>query len=1076
MNARSNWFLFLVCIVAGWLSFSVSIVNAQGDPEKEKPEGGKTGQVSLALSQYNQLVDAARQPVKEPRVPPSGYAFGQAQAQVNVNEIDERASAQVKVDFNVKVLDNDWISVPILPSGTAVREVTVNSSSVQLINSSQGLLWGVKGEGNYAIRIVYDVDAQRFDTGYALALPLPAAAAISLNARIPGTGIDATVIPSSGLKTTTSDQATNITATIPSTSGAQISWRVPRKESHTISRALYVGELTKDAVVWKGSFDVELFNDETLTLKVLPNDVTLREIQVDGIRSNIVVQDNHFATLIKGRGAHKLEVSFQVSLNKQDGPPRINFTIPEIPVSQFELSLPGKKELQVTPASNVISEFKADTTYARVFVPMTSGVSFSWSEALPEEVKAELRSNVSIFHTAHAEEGVLYMHAIAQYNITRGKLRSIELVVPQDVQINRVESAQDIIADWRVAKDKDNASSLLTVFLDREMESDFEIHLYYDRSIVSKQAKERIDIPLLSAQEVNRQRGMVALLATKELTLKPIEEERITRVGENQLPPSVRQNLSMTIAHTYKYVEASPRLVAQATEPEKKQGKFDAVVNTLFSLKDVSIAGAAVCEVNVKSGRISSLILELPKGVNFLNLTGPSIRNHNVTAKEDRQEIEVNFTQDMEGQFRLEATYERILADAEPKLDLPRLDVQGAEAKTGFIAVEALSAVEIQPVTVEQLSSVQTNELPQQLVLKTTNPILLAYKFVTIPYTLQLSITRHKVIDVQTATIDKAVYRTLIVKDGFAITTVEFIVRNSQKQFLRVLLPKEANIWSVVVDGRPEKPAIAESAKNLRDVPAKDVLIKVINETKGFPVTLVYQTPIGKLGHMGFIDEVLPKPDMVVTHTRWEVYLPDDMQYGRLSTNMQEIDAGTFQSEAEIKRQMNAAQISNKKNIQSWQNMPQGQSDMSNQEAGNSIEDISSLYVHVPKAGIRYVFEKLYANQADDDSFFALLYFSQRSNVVSQTFVIFVTLLFWVGVAGIAGKQKLLPKNLESSIAVASATMLAIAIGYMELNYKMALLLSVVAVFIIFATTIMKLVAGRRFSSRSTSHEDKVVE
>ena len=48
----------------------------------------------------------------------------------------------------------------------------------------------------------------------------------------------------------------------------------------------------------------------------------------------------------------------------------------------------------------------------------------------------------------------------------------------------------------------------------------------------------------------------------------------------------------------------------------------------------------------------------------------------------------------------------------------------------GRIAIEALSALEVQASLVEQLSSLEINELPRQLVLKTTNPILLAYRYV----------------------------------------------------------------------------------------------------------------------------------------------------------------------------------------------------------------------------------------------------------------------------------------------------------------------------------------------------------
>ena len=171
-------------------------------------------------------------------------------------------------------------------------------------------------------------------------------------------------------------------------------------------------------------------------------------------------------------------------------------------------------------------------------------------------------------------------------------------------------------------------------------------------------------------------------------------------------------------------------MVVKAVKPERKQGKFDAMVNTLISLSDVTIKGSASVEVNVKSGAIMEMQLVLPKDVNVLSLSAPSLRNHKVNATDGNQTIDLFFTQEMEGQFRIEIAYERILADTEADIAIPTLGVKGSEVEQGKIAVEALSAVEVRASSIKQLSSLDPSELPQQLVLKTTNPILLAYRYV----------------------------------------------------------------------------------------------------------------------------------------------------------------------------------------------------------------------------------------------------------------------------------------------------------------------------------------------------------
>src|SRR5881397_1489816 len=160
----------------------------------------------------------------------------------------------------------------------------------------------------------------------------------------------------------------------------------------------------------------------------------------------------------------------------------------------------------------------------------------------------------------------------------------------------------------------------------------------------------------------------------------------------------------------------------------------------------------------------------------------------------------------MEGEFRLELTYEKIFverggaasssSEGESQVEVPTPKVRGAEVEQGRIAVEALSAVEVRPAAAEQLTAVDVGELPQQLVLRTSHPILTAYKYLHAEprHRLTLGLTRHRLAGVQEAAIDRADYRTLCTREGLQVTTAEFTVRNSRKQFLRLRLPRGATV------------------------------------------------------------------------------------------------------------------------------------------------------------------------------------------------------------------------------------------------------------------------------------------
>ncbi len=112
-----------------------------------------------------------------------------------------------------------------------------------------------------------------------------------------------------------------------------------------------------------------------------------------------------------------------------------------------------------------------------------------------------------------------------------------------------------------------------------------------------------------------------------------------------------------------------------------------------------------------------------------------------VSAMDDHQLVNIEFTQEMDGQFRIELNYERIMLHGTAETSVPRIEVAEADVEHGRIAIEALSALEVQAKLVEQLSTLEINELPRQLVLKTTNPILLAYRYVKTekPFTLAIA-------------------------------------------------------------------------------------------------------------------------------------------------------------------------------------------------------------------------------------------------------------------------------------------------------------------------------------------------
>jgi hypothetical protein len=372
----------------------------------------------------------------------------------------------------------------------------------------------------------------------------------------------------------------------------------------------------------------------------------------------------------------------------------------------------------------------------------------------------------------------------------------------------------------------------------------------------------------------------------------------------------------------------------------------------------------------------------------------------------------------MDGQFRVEVNYERIMDREASDTAVPAISVTDAEVEHGRIAIEALTAVEVRAATAEQLSNLDINELPQQLVLKTTNPILLAYRYVSAkpPFELALKITRHREIDVQVAAIERADYKTLLTRDGLSVTTVRMIVRNSRRQFLRLALPPNSQVWSVFVDGKPEKPAYAsDDADGAGGGNGSAILVRMINSAKGFPVDIVYATPVEGIEYLGTISSSLPRPDMVVTHSRWDVFLPVGPRYQVPDSTMDLVLSGV---------RVNPRAV--------------GAAAMARVSDAYQAQMGQPLRITVPTQGIQFAFEKLYANQSSEEAAFSIGYVSAGANQLGLLLSAVGTVLLWIGIVAVANPRVRLPRRATVASIVSGVGLLIFTIGYLGISLVLA--------------------------------------
>jgi hypothetical protein len=140
---------------------------------------------------------------------------------------------------------------------------------------------------------------------------------------------------------------------------------LPSEHGYSLNRARYRGVLLRGAVRFDAEIALELFDGETTLLPLLPSDVILSALLIDGKPSAIAVHDDAFAARVRGRGAHRLQITFELPVVREDGPPHVDLRIPEVPVSELEISLPGDKEVALDPIAHVEAVRRGGSTVSR---------------------------------------------------------------------------------------------------------------------------------------------------------------------------------------------------------------------------------------------------------------------------------------------------------------------------------------------------------------------------------------------------------------------------------------------------------------------------------------------------------------------------------------------------------------------------------------------------------------------------------------------------------------------------------------------------------------------------------------
>jgi hypothetical protein len=384
---------------------------------------------------------------------------------------------------------------------------------------------------------------------------------------------------------------------------------------------------------------------------------------------------------------------------------------------------------------------------------------------------------------------------------------------------------------------------------------------------------------------------------------------------------------------------------------EQEEPRVYAEVFSLVGLGDGLLQSSTTIAYTILQAGVDEFTVAIPEGTTLIDAQGSGIRDWTLA---DDGTLTVTLNYAAEGSYRLVLQLEQATGEGNMEVSAPLPIPLAVDRSKGWVGVEARGALEIEGGETAGVTPIDVRTLPGAILGITSNPVLLAYKYLGSEASLPLRVTQHEDVAVLVTLLDRAEATTMFTVDGRRLTSISYRVRNNRKQFLRLAIPEGAELWSASVAGKAVQPARAVDGR---------ILIPLIrSQASGgalasFEVGVVYvesgdaPSKDGK----GSFRATMPTADVPVTYVAWTVYAPWQAKVKKKSLD------GSLRSVAGLSRPFDRGDLAAIQANAPTSGYDVYQGAQAQMDGGGMGSGATPVAVNVPLEGRPLYFEKLLA-------------------------------------------------------------------------------------------------------------------
>ena len=313
--------------------------------------------------------------------------------------------------------------------------------------------------------------------------------------------------------------------------------------------------------------------------------------------------------------------------------------------------------------------------------------------------------------------------------------------------------------------------------------------------------------------------------------------------------------------------------------------KSQAIIKSLASVdkSDILVSSTIILKY-LKS--LNNIAFSLPLNVEILNVSSLHIEQWSTEKSAKAQLIKISGQSDLRTELKIDLSYRLRLSKLPIETAIPSVKIIGTDTVEGFLGVEAVGNIEVNSKQVKNGILIPAKNIPKTLWQKASNPLLYGYQFYSNTFSSLLKIRGFQEIQTVVANVDFVDGMTHRTLEGKSITRLLYFIRNNDRQFLTLTLPKNSRIWQAFINGKPVKPAQKDSGEIL--IPMKKSSSQG-GELESFSIEIGYITEVNKLTLKGEIQNQLPAIDIPISYLSWSLYLPSYYQYSKFEGLLKQV-------------------------------------------------------------------------------------------------------------------------------------------------------------------------------------------